>query len=182
MISIPNFVRLHAYGENKVPPAQINSFEFLFQIMESAFVAITYKVLRKLNKKHRSIGDFLNLVFNPFSRLQMRHARLGFALKDEIKKFRNIDSNSLNLWKVEISVGDNRPDILKNAEIDIVVREFLNPMHNITRHFPKIILLQKKFFQFHRCQEPKCILLIVLDSNEGVNFRRLETQALGRYI
>lgn len=61
----------------------------------------------------------------------MRHARLYsfrwnyFSFPVEIgvvssskMKSRN-DSNSLNLWKVEISVGDNRPDILKNAEIDI---------------------------------------------------------------
>ncbi|CAB5360284.1 unnamed protein product [Rhizophagus irregularis] len=37
--------------------------QFIYKKLHSAFVAITYKVLRKLNKKHRSIGVIPHLTF-----------------------------------------------------------------------------------------------------------------------
>ncbi|CAB4391014.1 unnamed protein product [Rhizophagus irregularis] len=37
--------------------------QFIYKKLHSDFVAITYKVLRKLNKKHRSIGVIPHLVY-----------------------------------------------------------------------------------------------------------------------
>ncbi|RIA99355.1 hypothetical protein C1645_811602 [Glomus cerebriforme] len=66
-------------------------------------------------------------------------------LKDEIKKkkendFRDIDSDKLDLWKVNIPAGDERlKTLMSNAKFDVANSDavFLDPMLKITKYFPE---------------------------------------------
>ncbi|CAB4467407.1 unnamed protein product [Rhizophagus irregularis] len=57
--------------------------QFIYKKLHSAFVAITYKVLRKLNKKHRSIGVIPHLVYPLHEKtISKRMIRLATFPKD----------------------------------------------------------------------------------------------------